>query len=53
MNCYKKFTVKPYSVLFIETNLTLENPLILRKDLLEKMSKLITIIGDNIRDKKL
>ena len=53
MNLYKKCTAKPYSFLLIDATLASDNSLCLRKNLLERMSKLIMVIDDQIRDEKL
>ena len=53
MNLYKKCTAKPYSFLLIDATLASDNSLCLRKNLLERMSKLIMVIDDKIRDEKL
>ena len=53
MNLYKKYTAKPYSFLVIDTTLASDNLLCFRKNLLEKISKLIMTTDDKIRDKKL
>ena len=46
-------TAKPYSFLVIDTTLASDNLLCFRKNLLEKISKLIMTTDDKIRDKKL
>ena len=48
MNLYKKCTVKPYSFLVIDTLPSSDNPLHFRKNLLERIQKLVMIIVDNI-----
>ena len=53
MNLYKKCTGKPYSFLVIDTALASDNPLRFRKNLLERISKLIMAINDKIKDEKL
>ena len=53
MNLYKKYTAKPYSFLVIDATLGSDNPLYFRENLLERISKLIMTIDDNIRDEKL
>ena len=40
MNLYKKCTAKPYSVLFIDTTLALDNSSRFRNNLLERIKKL-------------
>ena len=53
MNFYKKCTAKPYSVLVIDATLTSDNPLCFRKNLVERIYKIIMRIDDKIRDEKL
>ena len=53
MNLYKKCTEKQYYFLVIDTTLASYYPSSFRKNLLERISQLITTIGDKIRDKKL
>ena len=53
MNIYKKCTAKPYSFLVIDTNLVWDNSTRFRKNLLEKMWKLIMTIDDKTKDEKL
>ena len=53
MNLYKKCTGKLYSFLVIDATLLLDNPTRFRKNLLEKIWKLIITIDDKIRDEKL
>ena len=53
MNLYNKCTAKPYSFLVIDATLASDNLLHLRKDLLEKIQKLIMTTDDKIRDRKL
>ena len=43
MNLYKKCTKKPYSFLVIDTTLAPDNPLLFRKNLLDRIQKLIMI----------
>ena len=49
----KDFTGKPYSFLVIYITLTSDNPLRFRKNLLERIQKLIMTVDDKIRDEKL
>ena len=54
MNFYKKCTAKPYSSLVNDATLASDNPSCFRKNLLERIQKLImTIIDGKIRDVKL
>ena len=53
MNLYKKSTAKPYSFLVVDSNLSSDNPTRFRKNLLERMQKLIMKIDDKVRDEKL
>ena len=53
MNLYKKFIAKPHSSLVIDTTLASDNLLHFRKNLLERIQKLIMTIDDKIRDEKL
>ena len=53
MNLYKKCTEKPFSFLVIDTALALDNPARFRKNLLERISKLIMSIDDKIGNEKL
>ena len=53
MNLCKKCTAKPYSLLVIDATLTSGNPLYFRKNLVQRIQKLIMTIDDKIRDKKL
>ena len=53
MNLYKKCTAKPISFLAIDITLASDNHLHFRKNLLERIQKLILKIYDNIRDEKL
>ena len=46
MNLYKKCTSKPYSFLVIDATLALDNPLSFRKNLIERIQRLITTIRD-------
>ena len=52
MNLYKKCTAKPYSFLVIDATLASDNPSRFRKNLLERMQKLMAI-DDKTRDGKL
>ena len=52
-NLYKKYTSKSYSFLIIDTTLASDNCLRFRKNLLERILKLIITIDVKIRDKKL
>ena len=49
----KKCTVKPYSFLLIDNSLASDNPLRFRRNLSERIQKLIMTIDDKIRDQKL
>ena len=53
MNLYKKCTSRPYSLLVIDAILASDNPSSLRKNLLERISKLIMTTDYEIRDEKL
>ena len=53
MNLYKKWSAKPYWFLVIDTTLASDNPSRFRKNLLERILKLIMTIDDKIRDEKL
>ena len=53
MNFYKKCTTKQYSFLVIDATLASNNPSSFKKDLSERMLKLIMAIDDKIRDEKL
>ena len=53
MNLYRKRTAKPYSILVVDTTLTSNNPLLFRKNRLERIQKLIMTIDNKIRDEKL
>ena len=53
MNLYKKCTAKLYSFLVIDTTLALDNPFRFRKNLLERIEKLIMTIDDKIKDEQL
>ena len=53
MNLYEKFTSKPYSFFVIDATPGSENPSSFRKNLLERIQKLIMTIDDKIKDEKL
>ena len=53
MSLYKKRTSRPYSFLVIDTTLASDNPLCFRKNLVERIWKVIMTIDDEIRDEKL
>ena len=53
MNLSKKYTEKPYSLLVIDTTLASDSPLRFRKNLLERILKLIMTIDAKIRVKRL
>ena len=53
MNLYKKCTSRPYSFLVIDAILASDNPSSLRKNLLERISKLIMTTDYEIRGEKL
>ena len=53
MNLYKKCTARPYLFLVIDATLASDNSLCFRKNLLERIEKLIMTIDDKIRDEKL
>ena len=52
MNLYKKCTAKPHSFLVIDTTPLSDNPLQFRKNLVERIQKLIMTIDDKIREEK-
>ena len=52
MNLYKKCIAKPYSFLVIDTTLASDNSSRFRKNLLERIQKLIKTIDDKVRDQK-
>ena len=52
-NLLKKCTAEPYSFLFIDATLSSDNPLHFKKNLLEKIEKLIMTTDREIRDEKL
>ena len=51
INLYKKCTAKSYSFLVMDTTLASDNHSRFRKNLLERISKLITTIDDKIKMK--
>ena len=53
MNLYKRCAAKSYSFLVINIALSSDNPLRFRKNLAERIEKLVMTIDDKIRDKKL
>ena len=53
MNLFKKCTAKLLPFLVIDATITSDNPSRFRKNLLERMKKLIMTTGDKIRDDKL
>ena len=53
MNLYKKCTAKPYSFLVIDATIVSDNPSCFRRNLLQRIQKLITAINDKIRGEKL
>ena len=53
MSPYKKRTSKPYLFLVIDTTLTSDNPLCFRKNIFEKIKKVIKTINNKIRNEKL
>ena len=53
MNLYKKCTVKPYYVFVSDTTLASDNSSRFRKDLLERIFKLIVTTDDKIIDEKI
>ena len=54
MNLYKKCTEKPFSFFFItDTTLASDNPSHFRKNVLERILKLINKIGDKTKNEKL
>ena len=53
MNIQKKYTAKPYSFLVSDATLALDNPSRFRKNLLERIQKLIITKDYEIRDEKL
>ena len=52
-NLYKKCTAKPYSFLVIDATLAQDNHSCFKKNLLERIQKLIMTTDDKIRDEKL
>ena len=53
INLYKKCTAKPYSFLVIDATLASDNPLRFRKNISERIQKLMMTVDDKIRDEKL
>ena len=53
MNLYKECTTNPYSFLVIDTTLASDNSSRFRKNLLERIQKLMMTIDDKIKDEKL
>ena len=53
LNLYKKCTAKPYSFLVIDATLASDNLLRFKKNLSERIYKLIMNIDDKIKDEKL
>ena len=53
MNPYKKCNIRPYLFLVIDATLASDNPSRFRKNLLERIWKLIMTTDDKIRDEKL
>ena len=53
MNLYKKCTEKPYCFLVIDTALASDTASRLRKNLSERIKKLLMTIKDKTRDRKL
>ena len=53
MNLYKKCTARPYSFLVIDATLASDNPSRFRKNLLERIQKLVLTIDNKIGDEKL
>ena len=53
MNLYEKFTSKPYSFFVIDATPGSDNLSSFRKNLLERIQKLIMTIDDKIKDEKL
>ena len=53
MSLYKKYTSKPNSFLVLDTAPASNNPLCSRKNLLERIWKLIMTVDDKISDEKL
>ena len=52
MNLYKKCTAKPYSFLVIDTTLASDNSSRFRKNIIERIQKLIMRTDEKIRDEK-
>ena len=53
MNLHQKCTAKPHSFLVIDVTLASDNPLRFRKNLLDRIQKLIMTIDDKAEDEKL
>ena len=53
VNLYKKCIAKSYSFLFVDAALASDNPLCFRKNLVERIWKLIIAIDEKMRDEKL
>ena len=53
LRIFQKGTAKPYFFPAIDANLALDNPLCCKKNLAEKIWKLVMTIDDKIRDEKL
>ena len=53
MNLFKNCNAKPYSLLVIDATLSFDNLLCFRKNILERILKLIMTIDYQIRDEKL
>ena len=53
MNLYKKYTAKPHSFWVTDATLASNNSSGFRKNLLERIKKLVMTIDDKIKDDKL
>ena len=53
MNLYEKFIAAPFSFLVIDTTLPSDDSSRFRKNIFDTLLKLITTIGDKIKDEKL
>ena len=53
MNLYKKCIAKPFSFIINDATVASDNPSLFRKNLLERIWKLIMSVDDRIRDEKL
>ena len=53
MNLYKKCIAKAFSFIINDATVSSDNPSLFRKNLLERIWKLIMSIDDRIRDEKL